>query len=396
MVDIPEGKWLQALELLPGNPKVLHHVVTYLGPFGMSDGGENELSNAGVNRVLFLNDEARVPAGMAEAPSIGGLWVAGSPPYEFAEGTGHALKTKQRVSFNMHYHPSGDAGTDASKVGLYFGEGEMKKEILTAFAADPGILIPAGAENHKEQAIYLFAEDSEILSLLPHMHNRGKSMRYTLVKPDGEHEVLLDVPEYDYDWQNIYQLAEPVLAPAGSYLLAEAAWDNSAHNPANPDPTKEISWGDGTNYEMLVAFIDLVSVKNKKPKAIPTSNYIGQLLERHEPESAYRITVERMGFGGTWGLSLPDEGDGAFYVSLGPLMFSTSIDNVERMGDEYVFTGSMITSAGGTRMPLGFIAKKGEDGTIAGELFFNKEMTLEGAEQLRGSGRKFSGRNLAG
>ena len=232
--DIPAGKWVQAIELLPGNTDVLHHVVTYLGPFGMGD--DDDESNSGVTKTIFLNDAAKREVGMAEAPRIGGVWVAGAPPSEFPTGHGQSLAAGELFSFNMHYHPSGNAGTDSSKLGIYFGEGELVKEVTTAFAADPGMFIPAGAADHREDAVYLFARDSLITSLLPHMHNRGKSMKYTLVRPDGSEEILLDVPKYDYNWQNIYRLREPIAAPAGSIVKVEAHWNNSDEQPGQPRP----------------------------------------------------------------------------------------------------------------------------------------------------------------
>ena len=372
VLEVPAGKWVQAIELLPGNTNVLHHVVTYLGPFG-SD--QEEESNSGINRVIYLDEGSKKPAGMAEAPAIGGVWVAGSPPTLFPKGMGHPLKTKQRLSLNMHYHPSGTAGSDASKLGFYFGEGELQKVITTAFAADVGLVIPAGEPNHREDAIYRFHQDSKILSLLPHMHNRGKAMKYTLVRPGGDREVLLDVPEYDYDWQNIYRFEEPIAAPAGSFVEVEAAWDNSDENPVNPDPTIEVPWGDGTNNEMMVAFVDFVVDDGQKPKPVRASESIAALLARHEPDRAYAIQIDGMGFGGPTGLVLPDQGDtgeGEYYVTLGSLMFSTSIDRIEWVDGSAVFNAALITSGGGTSLPIGFIATKGDGGTVSGEVFFGR------------------------
>jgi mono/diheme cytochrome c family protein len=393
-MEIPAGKWVQAIELLPGNTEVLHHVVTYLGPFGMSDDEPIE-GNAGTNSVIYLNEAAKRPVGMAEAPAIGGVWVAGSPPTVFPQGMGHPLSTKQLISLNMHYHPSGNAGTDRSKLGIYYGEGEMIKEITTAFAADPGIWIPAGAGDHREEASYLFMQDSEILSLLPHMHQRGKAMRYTLAYPDGRQEIILDVPRYDYDWQNIYRFAEPAVAPAGTRLLVEARWDNSADNVANPDPKLDIGWGDGTNFEMLVGFVDFVVVEGVKPAGVRNGDRMDKLLALHDPDHAYAIEIEGMGFGGPWGMVLPAEGDGTFYIGLGSLMFSTSVPGIDRIGDEVLYNGALITSGGGTRQPISFLARPAADGTISGEVFFGRALSRDNLETLRGKGQGFTGTSVA-
>lgn len=384
-LEVPAGTWLRAIELLPGNTEVLHHVVTYLGPFGMSD-------DEGEAKPVFLNELAKRPVRGAEAPSVGAVWVAGSPPTRFREGTGHSLKSNQLLTLNMHYHPNGTAGSDVSRLGLYFGEGELEKELTTAFAADPGMWIPAGVADHREEAIYLFSQDSQLLSFLPHLHQRGKSMKYTLERPDGSREILLSVPKYDYDWQNIYYLEEPVPVAAGSVLHVEAHWDNSAANPANPDSTLDVPWGDGTNNEMLVGFFDFIVDEGQKPRPVGASEKVAQLLEREDAASAYAISIEGFGFGGNWGLVVPPAGEGRLYMVLNTLMFSSSIPDILRLGDEIVLNADLITSGGGTNVPLAFVAKKtGHE--ISGEMFMGRVVTADNLESLRGQGRPFAGSN---
>ncbi len=395
--DVPDGKWIQALEILPANTDVLHHVVTYLGPFGIGD-EEEDYSAAGIRRTIYLNDAARRSIGMAETPRIGGVWVAGSPPSVFRTGQGQPIKANELISFNMHYHPSGTAGKDASKLGIYFGEGEIQKEITTAFAADPGLYIRAGDANYTEDAVYIFGRDSQIVSLLPHMHNRGKGMKYTLERPDGSEEVLLDVPEYDYNWQNIYRFREPIDAPAGSLVKVVARWDNSEGNPDNPDATIDVVWGDGTDQEMLVAFIDFVDKDNVRPRPVQSDPLVQRLLSLHEADHSYLVGVEGMGFGGKWGLVVPDaEGaTGEFYLVFGTLMFSTSIHDILHHGDEIVLNAGMISSGGGTRTPLGFLVKKSEDGSrLSGEVFFGRVLTADNIEDLRGKGTGLEGEALS-
>lgn len=394
--DIPAGRWIQAIELLPGNTDVLHHVVTYLGPFGMNE--EEEGSNAGITRTIYLNEAARRDIGMAEAPRIGGVWVAGSPPSVFPPGHGQSLSANELFSFNMHYHPSGTAGTDRSKLGVYFGEGDLEKEVITAFAVDPGLHIPAGAQDYQEDAVYLFARDSEIVSLLPHMHQRGKSMRYVLERPDGTREVLLDVPEYDYNWQNIYRFREPVEAPAGSIVHVEAHWDNSESNPANPDPTTDVPWGDGTDNEMLVGFIDYIDAVETRPRPAPAQPQVERLLGLHSPQEAYLIAVDGMGFGGPWGLVVPADRQrpGELYMVMGNLMFSTTVHDLRHLGEEILLNAGILTSGGGTRTPLAFLLRKSPDGQeLTGEVFFGRQLSEDNVDALRGQGRSLKGESLA-
>lgn len=394
---VPEGKWIQAIELLPGNTDVLHHVVTYLGPFGMNDDDDDDVESAGVASTVFLNDKAKRPTRMTEAPRIGGVWVAGSPPTVFPEGYGHTVSADEIISLNMHYHPSGNAGSDRSKLGIYYGEGEIERVITTSFAADAGLYIDAGDADHREEAAYLFANDSKILSLLPHMHNRGKSMRYTLERPDGSTEVLLDVPQYDYDWQNIYRFAEPVDAPAGSIVHVEAHWDNSENNPGNPDPTIDVPWGDGTNNEMLVAFIDFVDAENMKPRAPRINQQVERLLKDYDPEASYMVGMEGMGFGGKWGLVLPtaDQPTGEFILMMGQLVFTNTIHEPIVVGNKTILNTGIITSGGGTRMPLAMVVETDEQGGLTGQVFFNRELTAADVEAGLQGGRGLTGQSLA-
>ena len=169
--------------------------------------------------------------------------------------------------------------------------------------------------------------------------------------------------------------------PAGSVMRVEASWDNSEENPVNPDASLDIPWGDGTNYEMLVAFIDFIVDEGVKPKRQRVNPIIDTLLDRHAtPDHAYSVTVDGMGFGGNWGLVLPEEGEPTFYMMFGSLMFSASVPEVTALeSGELIFNGSVITSGGGTRMPLGFLAKRTEAG-LTGEVFMAKEVTADNVD----------------
>jgi hypothetical protein len=260
------------------------------------------------------------------------------------------------------------------------------------------MFIPAGAADHREDGVYLFARDSLITALLPHMHNRGKSMKYTLVKPDGAEQILLDVPKYDYNWQNIYRLREPIPAPAGSFMKVEAHWDNSAGNPGNPDPKIDVPWGDGTNNEMLVGFIDYIDATEARPRPAPAGPQIERLLGLHAAEESYLVNVEGMGFGSQWGLVVPrdTDADGKLYMILGKLVISASAKDVKRIGDETVVNAWMFTSGGGATMPLSFLVKPSADSaSITGEVFFGRTLTAENVGALRGQGRKITGESLA-
>jgi hypothetical protein len=111
---------------------------------------------------------------------------------------------------------------------------------------------------------------------LPHMHLRGKSFRYTATFPGGKQEVLLSVPAYDFAWQSVYRLAEPRRIPKGTRIDCQAHYDNSSKNPANPDPSRKVVWGDQTFEEMMIGYIDVAFLDRtpeaaKRPVAPPAS-----------------------------------------------------------------------------------------------------------------------------
>jgi hypothetical protein len=115
-------------------------------------------------------------------------------------------------------------------------------------------VIPANDGNYEVSATQLLAKDTMLTALTPHMHMRGKDMTYIAHYPDGTSETLLSVPKYDFNWQITYELAKPKLLPSGTKIEVIAHYDNSANNKANPDPSKDVRWGDQTWEEMMIGF----------------------------------------------------------------------------------------------------------------------------------------------
>jgi hypothetical protein len=172
-------------------------------------------------------------------------------------GMAKLVPAGSRFVFQMHYTPNGTAQEDRSCVGLVFADPkEVQHQVGTDKAANAGFRIPAGADDHKVEATHRFRKDMLLISLFPHMHLRGKAFRYTAIYPDDRREVLLDIPRYDFNWQNGYELISPKRMPAGTRLFCEAWFDNSAGNLANPDPTKSVRWGDQTWEEMMIGYFD--------------------------------------------------------------------------------------------------------------------------------------------
>ena len=155
----------------------------------------------------------------------------------------------------MHYTPNGTAQTDRSYVGFQFADKRDVEYLAGGSTVSPDdFMIPAGDADHVVKAKYTFDRDQLLLSMLPHMHLRGKSFRYTAHYPDGKQEILLDVPRYDFNWQLRYELKEPKLMKQGTEIRCVAHFDNSEENLTNPDPTVSVTWGDQTWEEMMIGF----------------------------------------------------------------------------------------------------------------------------------------------
>ncbi len=231
--------WIRAAEARPGNHDVVHHIIVgYLI--------EDPLARLRLSRDGL---ESRVQG------SLGG-YVPGEEPLVLEPGMARLIPAGSKIYFQMHYTPTGRVETDRSSLGLVLADEPPRHEIRTGIASSPFIHIPAGAPDTSLEARFTFRRDSVLLSMRPHLHLRGKSFEYRALFPDGTEEILLEVPDYDFDWQTRYVLAEPKRIPAGTELVATGTWDNSSANPDNPDPTVGVSWGRQTDDEMMIGFFE--------------------------------------------------------------------------------------------------------------------------------------------
>ena len=229
--NIGEDVWVKAAEILPGDRGVLHHVITSYG----------EMETEGRRK------------GRLKREGQGGLrgYVPGMVSQHFPENTGVFLPADATIEFQMHYTTNGKATVDESKLGIWVYDEPPEHRVFSLILANGRIKIPPHAKNHKETAERVMPKPAVIYNMLPHAHFRGKSSQFSVVYPDGTEEVLLHVPNYDFNWQTTYELAEPKYIPAGTKIVHTTWWDNSGQNPANPDPTIEVTWGEQSWEEML-------------------------------------------------------------------------------------------------------------------------------------------------
>lgn len=233
---LAEDTWVEAVEVVPGNRRVVHHIIV----------------NVVRGRAGFMTGPSEDPR---TAGSLGS-YVPGGEPRIYEPGTGRRIPAGAELVFQLHYTPDGRPQRDRSKIGLVLSREAPRFAVRTGLVADPFIWIPAGEARHEMQAEQVMERDVYLLSMTPHMHLRGKSFEYRARFPDGREKLLLRVPDYDFDWQTTYRLAEPLLLPAGTRVECTAVYDNSAANPRNPDPTRNVSWGEQTENEMMIGFYE--------------------------------------------------------------------------------------------------------------------------------------------
>ncbi|MBU3727858.1 MAG: redoxin domain-containing protein [Phycisphaerales bacterium] len=245
---LAEDRWVTAVQILPTDPSVVHHVLVFAL--------DERTAQDPVMRRKLSADESR------------GYWAAYVPnnsALTLPPGMARRLPARSSLLFQIHYTPNGKATSDQMRLGVIFADAPPKRLVRTAAVADRRLRIPPGAKNHKEEASLRIPADARILAFVPHMHVRGTAYRYEIADADGSgRRTLLDIPKYDFNWQLRYELREPLDAPSGAVLHGTAWYDNSADNPANPDPTKTVRWGPQTTDEMMLGYIEYYLV-NEDP-----------------------------------------------------------------------------------------------------------------------------------
>lgn len=241
-----EDKWITGAQIIPGNPSVVHHSIAFVRP----------------------------PDG-ARFRGIGWLtaYVPGARNGTFPKDSAVFVPAGSKFVFQQHYTPNGTDQSDITKMGITFADDkDITHEVYTVVGIDQEFEIPPNTADHKVSArVGYLPRDAELLSINPHMHLRGKTFRCFAEQEDGERALLLDVPNYDFNWQHTYRLKHPIPLSQLDKIEFDVTFDNSEANPVNPDPTEYVSWGDQTWEEMAVAFFE-VKEPREKPKATPTKS----------------------------------------------------------------------------------------------------------------------------
>ncbi|MBL9170987.1 MAG: redoxin domain-containing protein [Verrucomicrobiales bacterium] len=234
-IEVPAGNakeaWLGAIWVKPGNLKVVHHVIGRL-----KEGGKRDA----VGQTEML---------------VG--WAPGTTQGWFPTNTGKYIPAQARFDVEMHYTPNGTEQTDQTEIGLYLLPEKPASRFEAVPLVDFTFEIPPGDPDSKTQALYCFKKGATLYSVTPHMHLRGKWMKFEALLPNGKRELLCSVPRYDFNWQRTYELEKPRKIAPGTWVMISGGYDNSPHNPANPDPKKAVHWGDQSFDEMFLGWYNV-------------------------------------------------------------------------------------------------------------------------------------------
>lgn len=286
--NFKEDVWVQAVESIPGNRKIVHHIIAFVQPphkqTKSAFSPTKEMMDKMMQNVVFRQDGSLMRTkpdapvfdnGCSTAEGGAGIFLdgtgrdesmgmlggeaPGSDVFAWPAGVAKKIAAGSTIVLQMHYSRSGTDETDRSSVGLYLAKGHPEREMHTQMVVNYHFQIPPGADNHEVTSCYTFKQDAHVYGLMPHMHLRGKDMQMTAFYPDGRSEVLINVPKYSFNWQANYYLKTPKAMPKGTRIEVVAHFDNSTKNKYNPDPAKPVRFGDPTYDEMMIGFVDFTN-----------------------------------------------------------------------------------------------------------------------------------------
>ena len=274
--NFAEDRWISAVELKPGNRRIVHHAHVYvyvpketvaaaksdkLAPFIKADGLNH------INPLMPVGDDGcaspdggNVPGRKPEESSILGSYLPGKEPDVFPEGYARKVPKGAILEFQIHYNAASitKEELDRTSVGLIFAKEPPKQPLRRIDISNYLFQLPAGDPDHRVTACYTFNRDVDLMSYTAHMHLRGKDMKFEALHTDGRRETLAFVPNYDFNWQTEYKLAEPVPIETGTKIIITAHFDNSPNNRYNPDPSKAIRWGEPSYEEMMDGWLEFI------------------------------------------------------------------------------------------------------------------------------------------
>ena len=254
---LTEDRWVRMVEARPSARSVVHHAVIYI-----REPGNPWLRGEAQPGVPFVPPRT-TPDGKPRGDTGGAgsdiltIYTPGNSPDVFRDGQAKLVKAGSDLVFQMHYTANGKAASDKTSVGVVFASEAPRERVITLAAVNDRFVILPGDPNYRVPARLRFANAGKLLSFFPHMHVRGKAFEYRFKPSGGDEQVLLHVPDYNFNWQLTYRLETPLEVKPGDEMEVAGWFDNSPNNKFNPDPKVEVRWGEQSWEEMMIGFFDV-------------------------------------------------------------------------------------------------------------------------------------------
>lgn len=276
-VDIPNDKMVAGIQFVPGNANVVHHSLLYLDTNGKARQLDAKTAEPGYST---FGGPGFLPTG-----SIGG-WSPGTSPQRLPAGFGRPLKKGSDLVMQIHYHPSGKIERDRSKVAVYFVD-NPQHAVQGIWVSNHSHDIAPGEKDYRLESSLTLSCDVTLFGIIPHMHLLGNTMEAVAVMPDGSRVRLVDIPRWDFHWQDDYRFVKPLKLAAGTRLEVKASYDNSTDNPSNPNsPPQRVTWGEGTTDEMFYCFFLVAADSPDQLKSLLRDVMLAEIASRAKAKSS--------------------------------------------------------------------------------------------------------------
>lgn len=244
--------YVSAIDVRPGDRTTVHHAIAFI-----DNSGESAAKDDGSGYPCFGGPGLQNLAGIG---ALGG-WAPGARAAFLPAGVAMQLPASSRIVLQVHYHPHfGRVSPDQTEFAIYLSRTPVDKIMQFVPIINTTFTIPAGASDYQVTAtlplLGSFPVGVHVIGVFPHMHLLGRKMHVEARMPDGSTQCLINIDDWDFNWQGMYLYKDPVALPAGSRPRAVAIYDNSSSNWRNPNsPPQAVSWGEQTTDEMCIAFL---------------------------------------------------------------------------------------------------------------------------------------------
>lgn len=269
-----EARYIHSFAFQPGNRRVVHHALFFFDLGGAARRLDAEAEGEG---YPCFGSPGFLPAG-----SLGG-WSPGNGRLTMPPGTAVRVPPGADLVMQLHYQPTGREEEDQSRLEVYFAAGPPERRLIDIGLSSRAIDIPAGAADYRVTDWFETPVDVDLWQIIPHAHLLARELRAWYVDPEGGKHPVLTITDWDFNWQDIYQLEKPLRLRAGSRLEMEIRYDNSAGNPRNPNsPPQRVGWGPGVKDEMAGMHWNVTVVDEARDLGELTHSLWGKMMRSRQ------------------------------------------------------------------------------------------------------------------